>query len=227
MKTIIFLTLVITTALIINSCKEDSIVNSNGPGTISGKIENWYYGSDKKLVSYLVAFDSFYSSWGVDTTQISANGEFTLDLITPTDAQLNTIKLFDTSCTNHSVINPAATKWVGMFFSVYIGDSLVGSLSKDSDTLFLHPGTVQDRYYYFNSAGSMTGSDTCGRSYGLENITNLNVNFSKGWNEIYLVFNSLDSISYNVTLTSQQQTVKWYFSRIMYSDKKEYDFKRK
>jgi hypothetical protein len=219
---------ILTLAVLVNfyTCKDNAVTNQTGPSTLSGKIENWYYGSDKKVVSYLISLDTIYNSWDADTAQISASGEFKLDFAVPTNEQLNTVQLFNTSCTHNSTINPASTKWVGMNFRVLKNDSLFGYMSKSSDTLSIHPGTIQSSYYYFDVAGSMMGTDTCGINYGLENVTNLNINFNHGWNELYIIYNALDSMGSNITVTSQQKSVKWYFTGSMYPEKKVNGWKR-
>lgn len=213
---------ILTLAVLVNfyTCKDNAVTNQTGSSTLSGKIENWYYGSDKKVVSYLVSLDTIYNTWASDTAQISASGEFILDFVVPTNEQLNTVHLFESSCTHHSTINPASTKWAGMIFRVLRNDSLFGSISKSSDTLSIHPGTILSSYYYFDVAGSMMGTDTCGLNYGLENVTNLNVSFNKGWNELYIIYNALDSMRSNISVTSQQKNVKWFFTGPMYPEKK-------
>ncbi|RPI15066.1 MAG: hypothetical protein EHM58_14910 [Ignavibacteriae bacterium] len=219
MKTLILFSTVIIIAISLHSCSDDNVTNP-ASNTINAKIENWYYGTDKKIVVYIIAFDSINNMRAIDTSQISAEGNFEFDPVTPNSSELTAINLYDTSCTNHTVVNPPETNWAMLHFRVMLGDTILGSVYRESDTLTAHTGQVSAYYYYFDKSGSIIGTDTCGISYNLINITTCNINFTKGWNSIYVKYDELSYNNYLVVVSTEVQPVHWYFHGSLYPERK-------
>ena len=217
MKKTLFFTLAVLLTIYFASCKDDTITGGGGNETpsISGKIENWHLGSDKKLYLLANAGDTVIRSFILDSCNIDSLGNFTINLKAPVDSMLMYFRFNDSLCTHHSIISPMGVRYCYSEFLVKgSSTSYLGSLSRSNDSVQLpYTGKIFAYSYYFNAGGSITGTDTC--NYGQPVMIEHNeVTQTRGWNSLFVVYDSVTSNVIRVSITTQPHTVQWYFSGI-------------
>ncbi len=209
---IISLILIIFFVLVIG-CSDNSITNGgSNSNSISGKIENWHFGKNKKLKVSASNYVGPYSLV-IDSCMIDSTGNFSVKCITPPDSCFSAFDLKDSSCYNTIIVNPAAAKYSYIGFEVYDTLNETGILFRSSDSISVnHEGQTQAFYFCIDRACTINGLDSCNLN-GNIHINLWSANFSKGWNTLYLTYNSYNPPSYmKVTQsTSQPQVVKWYY----------------
>lgn len=215
MKKILFLTAAVVFIIYFISCKDDTVTgggNGNEAPTISGKIENWNLGSGKKIIAVAYNYDTITNEVGLDTGLIDNAGNFMLKLNTPPDSLLTLFEM-GPMCTHHTLANPADLRSCGSRFTVEdSNNNTVGTVYRCTDsTPINYSGKTYAYLDYFNSSGSITGTDTC--IGAIMDIVTRNTTESKGWNSSYLIFDSVASNLEKVRITTQPQVVQWYLIR--------------
>jgi hypothetical protein len=174
------------------SCKKDS--NDSTPeslsgNTLTGKITNWSYGSDKKIVAM-----TDYSNQ-VGTVPISADGSFTLTLATPDASVLNIITDFIEPTLTYS---DASAQVIDL--SLYVEDntsSYFGYLENLNDIHEDTLGFVRVVYLYSNKSTTVKGnvvySDT-----DYSETDNFDLTLKAGWNTV-----SIEYTKYTITGTQE------------------------
>ena len=153
MKKILFLTTAVLLTIYFAGCKENSVTyNSKQNGTVSGKIQNWNLGSNKKLIAIIHGGDTLSISLVFDSCAIDNTGNFAMNLDTPPDSLLMLYKLNDTLCTHHTVIEPVDLNYCTVDFLVKDSvNSTVGFIYSSNSTLpNIFSGKINSYWYYFN-----------------------------------------------------------------------------
>jgi hypothetical protein len=227
MKKILFLTTAVLVTIYFVSCKDNTVIDGLriAQPPFSGKIENWRLGSGKKLLAIAQRRDSAVRSLVLDSCTIDSLGNFKLNLPTPADSMLMLYGIIGVMCTKHSIINPVGLRYCSTDFLVKgSSGSYLGSIFRASDSSQVtYTGKVLANLYYFNSGGSITGTDTC--TYELSSVIEHNeVTQTKGWNSLFIVYDSVYGVNSKVRITTDAQTVKWYFSAIHDKSEKHSEF---
>jgi hypothetical protein len=206
--------ILIISFLFVIGCNDNSVTNSgNNINSISGKIENWHFGKNKKLKVSASNYIGPYSLV-IDSCMIDSIGNFSVNCVTPPDSLFSTFDLNDPVCYNTIIVNPATTKYSSLSFDVYDTLNETGILSRSSDSITTnHEGQTKAYYFCIDRPCTINGLDSCNLN-GNVNVTIWDANFNKGWNTIYLTYNSYNPLHYmKVTQsTSQPQVVKWYYN---------------
>ncbi len=194
------------------SCK-DNITGNGDPSTstISGKIDNWYYGSDKKIILETMAMDTIAKVEYLDTALISQDGSFTLNFKEPSQNAFGLFTLPD-NCISNVQINPPGLKWLVLMLSVYSDTAYFGSVFYVSDTvLYWHEGQKLLYPAYFNNAGSIMGRDSC-YSGGISHVLKFNLSFTANkLTNVTAIYHQYSNEEDQIFYTTDPYTLKWYF----------------
>jgi len=202
----------IINSVILFSCKDNTVNPVNNPNTISGKIVNWYYGTNKYAVAYAETPSMPIKSAVLDSSLIDGNGNFSIKIIPPPDSIFSNITLIDSVyCTGNFIINPSATTFSYIFFQVHDGGTSLGSFRLSSDSLNTHSGQCTVWNVYVNQSGTIYGKDSCYYPGDFTQILSCNVSFTNAYNNWYVTYNEYISNKVNESISSQEQSVKWYF----------------
>ena len=215
MKMIIFL--ILSGYLIsFSGCSEDTVTNSGtSVNTISGKIENWQFGSKRlKVLAYSYVHTQ---SAVIDTGFIDGSGNFSFKCMMPPDSEFALIDLTDSGCYNTVTVNPPDAKYsvIGFLVCDSMGTTL-GDIFRCSDSVNLeHEGQTQATYIIIDRPCTVTGLDSCNIN-GNVRLNVLDLNYSKGWNSFFLTYTDYHPPDFirTVQTSFQPQQVKWYFNWI-------------
>jgi hypothetical protein len=232
MKKILFLTTAVLFTIYFTTCKNDTITGGgsqvNETPTLSGKILNWNLGSGKKLIARAYGGDSGSVSVILDSSVIDSYGNFTIKLYYPPDSLWRAFSLTGT-CTRHTVINPADLKFCYMY--LFVEDSTrtyIGSLFRSNDSAYwANTGKTFCDLDCFNSSGSIMGTDTCTDGAFTRLIETSNVVQTKGWDSLYIIYDSAGINFARFTNTTQPQVVQWYLYRYAPGDRQLNFYQRK
>jgi len=220
-KKILIFIIVLSGAVYLNSCS-DNVTNSTGDTVfnVSGKVENWTYGSKKIVVKYTVSGYPF--KIGLDTAAITIDGNFSCEFKDPLPVDLDTLFISSggINCTGFININPPGTKFTSLILEVYdAGDSLTGYIERRNFDSQLMPGSGFVYYIYLDNNVFISGSETCSN---ISDTTTLNCNFTgiKGWQKISESIEemTLTRITSSISNTEPANT-KWYFYTLIDTQK--------
>ncbi len=208
------------------ACEDDSTNtgdNLQGITSISGKLENWTYGTGKtiKLGTYL-GQNNFYVTGSGD---IAADGSFSIALLTPSAEWLNNL----VDSTAHFTSTTAGVKVYGQGGAMlFDGQNIFGFaiyINRDftSDTFWIpQVGDKVMQPTYFTAATTINGSETSQEDWDPNHrdttyVTRVveNKAVAAGWNKIYGSITSKTVNTYTINMSTAEPTgMKWYFSRI-------------
>jgi hypothetical protein len=204
--------------IVFASCKKDSDSSNSSAlsgNKITGKISNWSYGSDKKMVAY--AASSFNETVGLTT--ISSDGSFQLTLSNPTTSSLESIwDYFDETL---AISDPSA-KCTDLLFEIEdAGGNYFGYVDYSTYSVTgLTNGAAFVEYFFSTNKTSIKGTlNDSYAEFSEKGVFDLNLN--QGWNTVvtqvtkYVETNTTLTVEYKVG-NSEPSNVKW----IYYSDKK-------
>lgn len=227
MKKILLLTAAVLVTIYFAGCKDNTVIDGLKivQPPISGKIQNWRLGSGKKLYLLANGGDTAPVSIVLDSCTIDSIGNFTINLSTPPDSVLKLFRgVIGSMCTNHSIINPAGLRYCSTGFLIKdTSNAYIGYIYRSSDTSQPHTGKVLANLYYFNGGGNITGTDTC--SYEISMLIEHNeITQTIGWNSLFIVYDSVYGVVSKVTITTEPQTVQWYFNVYLDRGEKQGEF---
>jgi hypothetical protein len=209
MKSLNRILITVFAAIFIYSCSDDTTVNNPppppGPFTLNGTIEPWTLGGNVKLKAELFNINPFIPPMVLDSTTVSTNGAFTLNLNDAPDSMLYPITFtYDSSCTGNVTVNPSNTK--GNYnpnlsypygLDLYNDSMPIGFIYRSNygpDTIFV-PGWFFAYYLYLDQNVSITGSVICDSF----NTTTYNFSGTRGWNKVVVLFNSFNQVTVSAT----------------------------
>jgi hypothetical protein len=197
--------------LVCLSCKKDSD-NSNSSGLsgnkLSGKISNWSYGSDKKLIAYGINDDI------LGETTIAADGSFTVTLTSPAASALES---FADSFDESLAISDPAAKCASLELDLAdaAGDYFGYIENSSYTTTGYANGFAAIEYLYSTKKTTVKG--IFNQSYSFESIkATYDVTFNEGWNNMgmlvtkYIQTDTSYIVEYAVN-NSSPSTVKWTY----------------
>jgi hypothetical protein len=198
------------------SCKKDSDSSSALSGNkITGKISNWSYGSDKKMIAHA----SSSSNEALALATISSDGSFELTLSTPVLSSLESIwDYFDETL---AISDPSA-KCVDLSIDIEDAEgNYFGYVDYSSYSITgLANGAAFVEYFFSTTKTTIKGTVTDTYADSSEKGV-FDMSLNQGWNTVvtqvtkYISTNTSTTIEYKVG-NSEPSSVKW----IYYPDKK-------
>jgi hypothetical protein len=203
LKKLSFVIVALFIAAIIHNCDDAGQVQDEGKYTISGTIESWTMGSDKKLRA-IVTDSSGTNTFIADSTTIGSNGDFTLNMKSPGDNFFYQYTIpSGTSCTNGVAISPSNLKSVAVQFKVYnSSNNYIGKIERKNYNALPVTGSFSVNYLHFNTNGSVLGDLTCNNTTDTI-YTNFNLVCTNSWKPVIAFADSI-----NVSYTYQ----RWHFN---------------
>jgi hypothetical protein len=169
------------------------------------------------------------SGWtgGIDTvtavSTINSDGSFAFNnLPTPSTRGLSLITFpSDTNCSGTISINPNGLKaGFALIYVYYNTDSIIGNLIRASAPSYSNNGYIRLYHSFFTEAGSITGDYNCNFT-GIQTEVSYNANFPEKWYSLVVRSDSLGITHYKSTVNSTEPSgMKWYYTNIIYFDKK-------
>lgn len=158
-----FTLLIIVIAAVIQNCNDAGQVADETQYKVSGTIESWTQGSDKKLRA-IVTDSAGTSTFLADSTTISSTGAFELNMKTPPDNFFFQYALpAGLSCNNGVTVSPSNLKNAVVAFKVYnASGNYIGKIEKKNFAAVPVEGSYWINYFHYNTNGSVLGDLTCG-----------------------------------------------------------------
>ena len=131
----------------------------------------------------------------LSSTQIGADGKFSLALPTVDAKRLGSITNFFKSCTTKPTVTPADGAWLNII-SLPVSDArgVFGALSLDSVSKKAKAGDVWVSWVYTAKPVALAGSSTCVGTRSKTSVTSAwTVKLEAGWNLLSRTVNSVDA----------------------------------